>query len=67
MLEVIGLSKKYGKTLAADNVGFTVPDGKVGILLGPNGAGKSTMLNAIAGTWPVDHGYLKKTKAFAFG
>ena len=49
MLEVIGLSKKYGKTLAVDNVGFTVPDGKVGILLGPNGAGKSTVIKSIAG------------------
>lgn len=49
MLEVIDLSKKYGKTLAADGVGFTVPDGKVGILLGPNGAGKSTVIKSIAG------------------
>ena len=39
MLEVVGLSKKYGKTLAADQVSFVVPAGKVGILLGPNGAG----------------------------
>ena len=49
MLEVVGLSKKYGKTLAADQVSFTVPDGKVGILLGPNGAGKSTVIKCIAG------------------
>lgn len=49
MLEVVGLTKKYGKTLAADNVGFTVPDGKIGILLGPNGAGKSTVIKSIAG------------------
>ena len=49
MLEVIGLSKKYGKTLAADGVSFTVPDGRVGILLGPNGAGKSTVIKSIAG------------------
>ena len=49
MLEVIKVSKKYGKTLAADEVGFTVPDGKVGILLGPNGAGKSTVIKSIAG------------------
>ena len=49
MLEVSGLTKKYGKTLAADNVGFTVPDGKIGILLGPNGAGKSTVIKSIAG------------------
>lgn len=49
MLEVAGLSKKYGKTLAVDEVGFTVPDGRVGILLGPNGAGKSTVIKSIAG------------------
>lgn len=49
MLEVIHLTKKYGKTLAVDDVGFTVPDGKVGILLGPNGAGKSTVIKSIAG------------------
>lgn len=49
MLEVIGLSKKYGKTLAVDDIGFTVPDGRVGILLGPNGAGKSTVIKSIAG------------------
>lgn len=49
MLEVVGLTKKYGKTLAVDNVGFTVPDGRVGILLGPNGAGKSTVIKSIAG------------------
>ncbi len=49
MLEVSNLTKKYGKTLAADEVGFTVPDGRIGILLGPNGAGKSTVIKSIAG------------------
>lgn len=49
MLEVIGLSKKYGKFLAVDQVSFQVPDGTVGILLGPNGAGKSTVIKSIAG------------------
>lgn len=49
MLEVAGLTKKYGKTLAADGIGFTVPDAKIGILLGPNGAGKSTVIKSIAG------------------
>lgn len=49
MLEVAGLTKKYGKMLAVDDVGFTVPDGRVGILLGPNGAGKSTVIKSIAG------------------
>ncbi len=49
MLKVSKLTKKYGKTLAADEVGFTVPDGRIGILLGPNGAGKSTVIKSIAG------------------
>lgn len=49
MLEVIGVSKKYGKVLAVDRVSFQVPDGMVGILLGPNGAGKSTVIKSIAG------------------
>lgn len=49
MLEVMELSKKYGKTLAVDNVSFKVSDGQVGILLGPNGAGKTTIIKSIAG------------------
>lgn len=49
MLEILNLTKKYGKTLAVDNIGFTVPEGKIGILLGPNGAGKSTVIKSIAG------------------
>ena len=49
MLEIQGLSKKYGDYLAVDHVSFTVPTGKIGILLGPNGAGKSTIIKSIAG------------------
>lgn len=49
MLEIQGLSKRYGKHLAVDNVTFMVPSGRVGILLGPNGAGKSTIIKSIAG------------------
>lgn len=49
MLEVVNLSKRYKKTLAVDNVSFTIEPGRVGILLGPNGAGKSTIIKSIAG------------------
>lgn len=49
MLEIRNLTKKYGKTLAVEDVSFTIPDGHVGILLGPNGAGKSTIIKSIAG------------------
>lgn len=49
MLEVQNVTKKYHKTLAANNVSFTVDQGRIGILLGPNGAGKSTLIKSIAG------------------
>lgn len=49
MLEIVDLTKKYGKAIAVENVSFTVKDGNVGILLGPNGAGKSTIIKSIAG------------------
>lgn len=49
MLVVKGVTKKYGKFLANDNLSFEVNDGEIGILLGPNGAGKSTIIKSIAG------------------
>lgn len=49
MVEVISLTKKYGKQKANDNVSFVVPDGQITILLGPNGAGKSTAIKSIVG------------------
>lgn len=49
MLSISGVTKRYGKTLANDNISFAVGDGQIGILLGPNGAGKSTTLKMILG------------------
>ena len=49
MLEVNHVTKRYGKTLASDDVSFTLPDGTVTVLLGPNGAGKSTIMKSIIG------------------
>lgn len=48
-LIVSGVTKRYGKALACDNVSFELEDGKVTVLLGPNGAGKSTIIKAITG------------------
>jgi ABC-type branched-subunit amino acid transport system ATPase component len=42
MIELKGLSKRYGPTLAVDDLSFQVQSGKVTGFLGPNGAGKST-------------------------
>ncbi|MEP7024276.1 MAG: ATP-binding cassette domain-containing protein [Actinomycetota bacterium] len=49
MIEAIGLSKRYGPTLAVDDLSFTVPPGQVTGFLGPNGAGKSTTMRMILG------------------
>lgn len=49
MLSISGVTKKYGKNVANDNISFAVGDGQIGILLGPNGAGKSTIIKCITG------------------
>ena len=49
MIEVKGLTKKYGGHTAVDNVSFKIRNGRIYGLLGPNGAGKSTTMNIIAG------------------
>jgi ABC-2 type transport system ATP-binding protein len=49
MIEAVGLSKRYGATLAVDGLSFTVPPGQVTGFLGPNGAGKSTTMRLILG------------------
>ena len=49
MIEVTGLSKRYGNHLAVNDVSFTINDGEVVGFLGPNGAGKSTIMNILTG------------------
>ncbi|XVV03765.1 ABC transporter ATP-binding protein [Actinosynnema sp. CA-248983] len=49
MIEAIGLTKRYGNTVAVDNLSFTVAPGRVTGFLGPNGAGKSTTMRMILG------------------
>jgi ABC-2 type transport system ATP-binding protein len=49
MIEARGLTKRYGDTLAVDDLSFTVRPGLVTGFLGPNGAGKSTTMRMILG------------------
>jgi ABC-2 type transport system ATP-binding protein len=49
MIEVCGLSKRYGEVVAVDDLTFAVRSGEVTGFLGPNGAGKSTTMRMILG------------------
>jgi ABC-2 type transport system ATP-binding protein len=49
VIEVEGLTKRFGKTLAVDGLTFSVGPGRITGFLGPNGAGKSTTMRAILG------------------
>jgi len=47
MIEARGLTKRYGATVAVDDLSFTVRPGMVTGFLGPNGAGKTTTMRLI--------------------
>jgi len=49
-----GVSKRYGKKIALDNIDLTIEPGKIVGLIGPNGAGKTSLLKGILGLAPLD-------------
>ena len=49
-----GLTKRFGKTTAVDNISFEIPAGRIVGLIGPNGSGKTTALKAILGLTPFE-------------
>ena len=59
MLEVTGLSKRFGGFTAVANVSFKVDQGEILGLIGPNGSGKSTIFNMLSGTFPPSAGSIK--------
>ncbi|MDD5994838.1 MAG: ABC transporter ATP-binding protein [Clostridiales bacterium] len=56
ILETKGLTKRFGNSLALDNVDITLECGKIVGLLGPNGSGKTTFLKLINGLLKPDQG-----------
>lgn len=56
MIEVTGLSKRYGTYIAVENVSFSIKKGEVVGFLGPNGAGKSTIMNILTGYLSLTQG-----------
>lgn len=63
MLEIKNVYKTFNpgtvnEKQALKGISLTLEDGDFVTVIGGNGAGKSTMLNAVAGTWPVDEGQI---------
>jgi ABC-2 type transport system ATP-binding protein len=55
-IEVEGLTKRFGGTLALSNVSFSIRQGEVLALLGPNGAGKTTLIRVLTTLLAADSG-----------
>ena len=59
MLEIEGLTKRYGERVALDGLTVAVPPGQVVGLLGPNGSGKTTAMRIVFGVIPADAGTVR--------
>ncbi|OPY98443.1 ABC transporter ATP-binding protein [Bradyrhizobium sacchari] len=59
LLELDGVSRRFGGLLAVDNVSFRLKGEGITALVGPNGAGKTTCFNLIAGALPPTQGSIR--------
>jgi len=59
VLELSGLSRRFGDVVALDDVSFTVPEGEMVGFVGPNGAGKTTAMRIVLGVLEPDAGEVR--------
>jgi len=59
LLEIDGLTKRFGGVTAVSDCSFSVPEGSVTALVGPNGSGKTTAFNLITGYVRADAGSIR--------
>jgi branched-chain amino acid transport system ATP-binding protein len=59
VLEVEGISKKFGGIRAVSNASLQIGAGEIHALIGPNGAGKTTLFNLVSGLFPPDSGAIR--------
>jgi len=59
MLELTGLRKRYGDTIALDGLSLSVEPGRMFGFVGPNGAGKTTAMRIVLGVLVPDSGEVR--------
>jgi branched-chain amino acid transport system ATP-binding protein len=59
LLEIRGLTKRFGALLASDNIDLEVQEGETHAVIGPNGAGKTTLIAQLAGNLRPDMGRVR--------
>jgi branched-chain amino acid transport system ATP-binding protein len=59
LLEIDGLTKRFGGIVASDQISLNVPKGELHAIIGPNGAGKTTLIGQLAGEITPDEGRIR--------
>ena len=66
MIELKGLTKRYGNFVAVDNLNLLIPKGEIFGFIGPNGAGKTTTINMINNLFSCPLFFKIQQKTFSF-